>query len=92
MRHQLVKLPKVLVFHIKRFDSSFKKIEKNTTYTADLNMNPFCMPDIDPNLRGNTNYQLFALTVHHGTLSGGHYVAYSLRDDGKWYNFNDEYY
>ena len=42
--------------------------------------------------RGNTNYQLFALTVHSGTLAGGHYVAYSKRDDGNWYNFNDEYY
>lgn len=38
VRHSLVKLPKVLVFHIKRFDSSFRKIEKNTQYGAELDM------------------------------------------------------
>ncbi len=38
VRHALVKLPKVLVFHIKRFDSSFRKIEKITTYGAELDM------------------------------------------------------
>ena len=48
------------------------------------------MGDMDPRLRGNTNYRLYALTIHHGTLSGGHYVAYAEREDGKWYNFNDE--
>jgi len=92
VRHLLVKLPQILVFHIKRFDSSFRKIEKNTSFGAELSMDQFCMTDIDPYLRGSTNYQLFALTVHHGTLSGGHYVAYALRDDGNWYHFNDEYY
>ena len=86
----LVKLPKVLVFHIKRFDSNYRKIEKNTTYGASLDMAPYCLPSIDPTLRGCGDYSLFALTVHHGTLSGGHYVAYAKRDDNKWYNFNDE--
>lgn len=33
VRHMLVKLPKILVFHIKRFDSNFRKIEKNTAYS-----------------------------------------------------------
>lgn len=53
-------------------------------------MEPFCLEDVDPRLRGNATYRLFALTIHHGTLSGGHYVAYSKREDNKWYNFNDE--
>jgi len=35
-------------------------------------------------------YDLFALTVHHGSLMSGHYIAYCNRD-GTWYNFNDEY-
>ena len=90
VRTMLVQLPKVLVFHVKRFDARYRKIEKNTAYGATLDMSPFCLPSIDPSLRGSTDYSLFALTVHHGTLSGGHYVAFAKRDDGQWYLFNDE--
>ena len=92
MRHNLVKLPKVLVFHIKRFDSNFRKIEKSTTYTEMLDMSPFCKSDVSASLRGSTHYRLYALTVHHGNLSGGHYVAYARRGDNYWYHFNDEHF
>ena len=34
-------------------------------------------------------YELFALTVHIGTLDMGHYIAYTKRY-GKWFLFNDE--
>lgn len=33
-KHNIVKLPKILVFHIKRFDSIFNKIKANTKYTS----------------------------------------------------------
>ena len=39
VRHMIVKLPKVLIFHIKRFDEKFRKIEKKTDYSATLDMN-----------------------------------------------------
>lgn len=39
VRHLLVKLPKVLVFHIKRFDSNFRKIDKDTSYTEVIDVN-----------------------------------------------------
>ena len=92
VRHLLVKLPKVLVFHIKRFDSSFRKIEKMTQYGAHLDVAPFCLQsdEIDARLRGDSNYELFALTIHIGTLSAGHYVAFVKREDEQWYLFNDE--
>ena len=37
-RHLIVKLPKILVFHIKRFDSIFNKIKANTKYTSDIEL------------------------------------------------------
>jgi len=40
---------------------------------------------------GSLDYELFALTVHHGNLTGGHYVAFAKRDNS-WYHFNDEYF
>ena len=39
----------------------------------------------------DTEYELFALTVHIGSLDGGHYIAYTKRNT-KWYLFNDEDY
>jgi len=48
VRHMLVKLPKVLIFHIKRFDSSFRKIEKITSFGTELDMGQFCLPEVDP--------------------------------------------
>lgn len=36
-------------------------------------------------------YELFALTVHIGSLDSGHYIAYTKRNR-KWYQFNDEDY
>ena len=89
VRHLLVKLPKILVFHIKRFDSNFKKIDKNTAYEEQLDMTQFLLPNHDASLRGSPHYRLFALTVHHGSLSQGHYVAFAKRAD-EWYFFNDE--
>ena len=83
-----VKLPKILVFHIKRFDSNYRKIEKKTEYGAMLDLEQFCTPNISPQLRGNTEFKLFALTVHMGTLSGGHYISYAKRGDN-WFLFND---
>ena len=37
-RHKLVYLPKVMVFHIKRFDNNFRKVEKFTNYPETLDI------------------------------------------------------
>lgn len=40
--------------------------------------------------KDSTIYDLFAVSVHYGGLSGGHYVAYAKNsEDKQWYNFND---
>ena len=39
----------------------------------------YCCPDADPDTLGVTDYSLFALTVHQGTINNGHYVAYAKR-------------
>lgn len=103
-RHLIVKMPKIMVFHIKRFDNGFKKITSNTKYQPDIDMEKYvqintdnrylfsyCCPDADPEILGKTTYSLFALTVHQGTINNGHYVAYAKRYN-QWYNFNDEYF
>lgn len=39
----------------------------------------------------DTEYELFALTVHIGSLDMGHYIAYTKRNS-RWFVFNDEEY
>lgn len=40
--------------------------------------------------RGEWVYELYAVLVHSGAISGGHYYAYIKDlDSNKWYNFND---
>ena len=34
-------------------------------------------------------YELFALSNHHGILGGGHYVAYVRAHSEQWYHCND---
>lgn len=89
--HEFVRLPKYMMFHIKRFDSIFNKIKGNMHYPPVVDMRTFTTKETDVKLLGNTKYDLFALTVHHGTINQGHYIAYVKRD-GTWYQFNDEYF
>ena len=35
-------------------------------------------------------YTLQAVSVHDGTIQGGHYVAFVKKEDGNWYKTNDE--
>lgn len=34
-------------------------------------------------------YRLYAVLSHHGFLGTGHYIAYALNPNGKWYFYND---
>lgn len=40
---------------------------------------------------GQFQYELFAIMIHSGSASGGHYYAY-IKDfeTNKWYSFNDQ--
>lgn len=90
-RQQLSSLPDVLVLQLKRFvvtpRGALKKITKFIRYTRHLNVAPFCHRDL---IRSGAplNYTLFAVVVHGGTLSGGHYVSYVLHE-GEWFYVND---
>lgn len=54
-----------------------------------MDLKHFVGKQADYELLRGTKYELFALTVHHGTINQGHYVAYVKRD-GVWIEFNDE--
>ena len=43
------------------------------------------------NAPGPYKYELFAIMIHAGSASGGHYYAY-IKDfkSGRWFSFNDQ--
>jgi ubiquitin C-terminal hydrolase len=90
----LFRLPDVLVLHIKRFCfSSFRRTKLTTSVDLPrygFDMQPFCSPTVPRELRGDTTYELVAISNHSGSLGGGHYTADCRnRDNWDWYNFND---
>ncbi|XP_068162474.1 ubiquitin carboxyl-terminal hydrolase 15-like isoform X2 [Antennarius striatus] len=83
-------LPPVLVVHLKRFSYSRYMRDKLDSLVdfplRDLDMSEFL---INPNA-GPCLYDLIAVSNHYGGMGGGHYTAYAKnKDDGKWYNFDD---
>lgn len=59
--HEFVRLPKYLIFHVKRFNSMFTKITQGMDYPARLNLSNF---QEKSQTLGSTWYELFGLTVH----------------------------
>lgn len=85
--------PSSLIIQLKRFENIFGPITrtiKNTTNILfpinGLDMKPYCSDYIND----HPIYDLYAIINHSGSLSGGHYVAYTKNAiNGKWYLFDD---
>eukprot|EP00928_Gymnodinium_smaydae_P058208 TRINITY_DN4142_c0_g6_i1.p1 TRINITY_DN4142_c0_g6~~TRINITY_DN4142_c0_g6_i1.p1 ORF type:complete len:1022 (-),score=206.69 TRINITY_DN4142_c0_g6_i1:127-3192(-) len=86
--------PDVLILHIKRFHFSGVHYEKLSTPVEvpyrELSLRPWI---VGPSGTSAAPYELFAVTCHHGGMSGGHYISYCSNTEGKepvWLKFNDE--
>ena len=96
----IASLPKVLVLHLKRFDS-VKQQKLNTKVAFDLNgldLAPFTY--IPQNHSGTSDmiYDLQGVITHKGSLNSGHYIAYiagnptNVKDHGtRWLRCDDEH-
>lgn len=88
MEKKMITTPKVLILHLKRFESDmFGNLQKKNTivdYPEHLNLNEYCF-----NNSGNysNKFTLFGVICHFGNLNGGHYINYTRRIR----NINDEY-
>ncbi len=88
---KLSTLPTVLIIQFKRFSHEnglHQKVETFVKYPIqglDLNR---CLPS----LQEPAIYDLFAVSTHMGSISGGHYTAYARHTTGnktEWYKFDD---
>ncbi|CAF3398294.1 unnamed protein product, partial [Rotaria socialis] len=85
-------LPKILILQLKRFTYDLSNNNKINTF-VDYPLENFDLSDyvINPDYDRTTRYNLVAVSVHSGSLSGGHYTAFAQNFDTKrWYHFNDE--
>ncbi|XP_048463490.1 ubl carboxyl-terminal hydrolase 18 [Rhincodon typus] len=96
---KLISVPEVLNLHLNRFcaasnrEGFTRKIYSLVTFPETLNLNQF--PNSERSQKyGNSQeswqYQLYAVLVHSGWASLGHYIAYVKSfKDSMWYELND---
>ncbi|CAO3696223.1 unnamed protein product [Rhizopus stolonifer] len=95
----LSRLPDVLLIHLKRFsaDGLFKnKLDTMVKYpTRGFDLHGYVSKFIPPKQssaqdRASSTYDLYAVSNHYGSLSGGHYTAY-VKDGHRdvWHYFDD---
>ena len=63
-----------------------RKIREHVSFGEFIDMSGF----IDSPDYNGTLYELVSISVHLGTINGGHYVAYCKKEDGCWYFMDDE--
>ena len=91
---ELFYLPKLLVIHLKRFESEgssyrgYRCYDKNGE-VIDFPINNFDISQfvVGPQRKG-IKYDLYAVSQHYGGCGGGHYTAI-CKNFGKWYVYND---
>jgi hypothetical protein len=78
-------LPKVLIFHLRRFSTSGQKINELLEYPLYLDMSPFVCNG------GNHFYELHGVIVHRGDANSGHYFALvKPNESGVWRKCDSE--
>ncbi|KAJ6242088.1 carboxyl-terminal hydrolase [Anaeramoeba flamelloides] len=84
------KLPQILIINLKRFSQTmlgeFIKNDDSVSFPEILNMKDYS-DEQEANL--GSIYQLFAITIHHGSLEFGHYTSFVLKSNKQWYDISD---
>ena len=92
-RNLLWKTSDILIFLLKRYKNG-KKITRFIDYDETFDVGPYSLNySGDKGQRGDnleTKYALQGISVHDGSLGGGHYYAYCKNSlDQKWRQYND---
>lgn len=82
-------LPKVLIISFQRYNYlTNRKNNMSIKYDEIVNLRAHVDPNLFP-VGEVTEYKLFGVSNHAGTMDFGHYFAY-IKVKDKWYQFNDE--
>ncbi|KAM8783842.1 ubiquitin carboxyl-terminal hydrolase 50 [Rhynchonycteris naso] len=90
VRARISKAPKIMIFHLKRFDilgTMKRKLRTDIHYPlTNLDLSPY----ICPIFRKHPKYNLCAVVNHFGDLDGGHYTAFCKNSVTQaWFSFDD---
>ncbi|XP_075388419.1 ubiquitin carboxyl-terminal hydrolase 50 [Tenrec ecaudatus] len=90
VRASIAKAPKIIVFHLKRFQvqgTVKRKLRADVHYPlTNLDLTPY----ICPVFRKHPKYNLCAVVNHFGDLDGGHYTAFCKSSGTQtWFSFDD---
>ena len=77
-------LSEILIFQVKRYSNNLQKNNDHINFPMTLKMGRFTMNYNED----STNYELCAMSVQEGSLSGGHYYAICKVKE-QWYVYND---
>lgn len=91
MKLEIYKAPKILILHLKRFETSKVRFSQSTKIDIDVSLpidHDFDMNNYICDKSKSNIYELYAISNHFGSTGGGHYTA-TAKNFGKWYNFND---
>lgn len=80
-------MPPILIINLKRFKNAKSKVQSLVHFPVNgLDIASYVTGEQRETL---SYYNLVGLTLHHGNLDNGHYMAYCKSGD-YWYEFNDE--
>ncbi|GAB5364610.1 hypothetical protein AAMO2058_000984500 [Amorphochlora amoebiformis] len=94
------RLPRILACTLKRFDMDWRfgrrvKLHDAVYFPPEVDLSEFIgNPKVEGSQlkKGSLTYELYALLIHRGGASSGHYFAYIKSfEDGKWYCFDDNH-
>ncbi|XP_026182282.1 ubl carboxyl-terminal hydrolase 18 [Mastacembelus armatus] len=93
---KLLSLPRILCMHLKRFRNSrgfTQKLDCSVTFPKTFDFSETVQEAFSTNFaQDDCTYTLFAVVVHSGTASFGHYTAYvHHRMNQHWYYANDSH-
>jgi len=91
---EVYKTPECLIIHLKRFSHSRGSMFGSSKKISDIVDFPVSGLDVTKFIVGKNKqkvlYDLYAVSNHMGSLSGGHYTAYAQNcQSKKWHEFDD---
>jgi ubiquitin C-terminal hydrolase len=79
-------LPDILILQLKRFPNQYVKNHCEVDFPCHLDLRDYC-PRAE---HTDTEYELYAVANHEGSLQYGHYYADCKQIDGNWHRYNDQ--